>query len=222
MSYQGGKQKIGKQIYSVLIDIENLYNTSGKKLDYLEPFVGFCGVIKHFENDSDRNVYACDINQDIIDMWRSIVTETFIPDGICSKEKWKELETLHSTPEKTLYGHVCSFGGLYFNYYLTNRDYAAQGARSVLRIKPKISNVIFLDALSYEQHTPNNMLIYCDPPYINNQLSNKLFQKFDHNIFWNTMRKWSKNNIVIISEKEAPEDFKCIWSLERREYCQSN
>ena len=25
------------------------------------------------------------------------------------------------------------------------------------------------------------------------------------------MRKWSKNNIVIISEENAPDDFMCIW-----------
>lgn len=28
------------------------------------------------------------------------------------------------------------------------------------------------------------------------------------------MRKWSKDNIVIISEQNAPEDFKCIWEKE--------
>ena len=27
------------------------------------------------------------------------------------------------------------------------------------------------------------------------------------------MRKWSVNNTVIISEENAPEDFKCIWEL---------
>ena len=29
--------------------------------------------------------------------------------------------------------------------------------------------------------------------------------------FWETMRKWSKNNIVVISEREAPKDFKKVW-----------
>lgn len=28
------------------------------------------------------------------------------------------------------------------------------------------------------------------------------------------MRKWSKNNIVIISERKAPKDFKEIWRSE--------
>lgn len=28
------------------------------------------------------------------------------------------------------------------------------------------------------------------------------------------MRKWSKNNIVLISEENAPSDFECIWEQE--------
>jgi DNA adenine methylase len=28
------------------------------------------------------------------------------------------------------------------------------------------------------------------------------------------MREWSKSNIVIISEQNAPDDFKCIWQQE--------
>ncbi len=35
---------------------------------------------------------------------------------------------------------------------------------------------------------------------------------FDHKLFWDTMRKWSKNNYVFISEETAPSDFKSVWS----------
>ena len=28
------------------------------------------------------------------------------------------------------------------------------------------------------------------------------------------MREWSKNNIVLISEQNAPDDFECIWEQE--------
>ena len=33
---------------------------------------------------------------------------------------------------------------------------------------------------------------------------------FDYKVFWNIMRKWSKKHIVLISEMDAPHDFKCI------------
>ena len=29
--------------------------------------------------------------------------------------------------------------------------------------------------------------------------------------FWEIIRKWSQQNIVVISEETAPKDFKCIW-----------
>lgn len=56
-------------------------------------------------------------------------------------------------------------------------------------------------------------LIYCDPPYANTkQFSNS--KGFNHDEFWQTMREWSKNNIVYISELQAPDDFECVWEQE--------
>ena len=53
-------------------------------------------------------------------------------------------------------------------------------------------------------------MVYCDPPYKGTkQYANAT--EFDYDLFWETMRKWSKNNIVIISEENAPDDFMCIW-----------
>jgi DNA adenine methylase len=54
-----------------------------------------------------------------------------------------------------------------------------------------------------------NYLIYCDPPYEN---STKYKDEFDHADFWNWARVVSKNNTVLISEYNAPDDFECLWS----------
>lgn len=35
--------------------------------------------------------------------------------------------------------------------------------------------------------------------------------EFNFNEFWNIIRKWSENNIVLVSELNAPNDFECIW-----------
>ena len=46
--------------------------------------------------------------------------------------------------------------------------------------------------------------------------------KFDNIEFWELMRKWSKNNLVIISETNAPNDFISIWEKTKtRSICQS-
>ena len=58
--------------------------------------------------------------------------------------------------------------------------------------------------------SPEKTLFYCDPPYQGTkQYSNA--KSFDYDEFWQTMREWSKKNIVLISEQNAPEDFECIW-----------
>lgn len=36
------------------------------------------------------------------------------------------------------------------------------------------------------------------------------FKEFDNNMFWQVMRDWSKNNTVLISEYQAPNDFECV------------
>lgn len=53
-------------------------------------------------------------------------------------------------------------------------------------------------------------LIYADPPYANKkQFVNAT--NFDYSEFWETVRKWSKDNYVLVSEENAPDDFITIW-----------
>ena len=90
MSYQGGKQKLGKKIHDVISLIEtDVLQDENKKLDYFEPFVGFCGVIKHF-NDS-RKCTANDINEDIIKMWKSL-QNGWKPPTHCNKDEYEKLK----------------------------------------------------------------------------------------------------------------------------------
>lgn len=67
----------------------------------------------------------------------------------------------------------------------------------------------------FNQHEPEGMLVYCDPPY-EGTTQYGAFDSFNHKFFWNTMRMWSKNNTVIISEYKAPEDFECVLEIETK------
>lgn len=51
--------------------------------------------------------------------------------------------------------------------------------------------------------------VYCDPPY---EGTTKYKDDFDHKAYWNWVREMSKNNIVLCSEYNAPDDFECIWT----------
>jgi len=72
-------------------------------------------------------------------------------------------------------------------------------------------NTVF-ECKDYDNLNPRDMLIYCDPPYFGTtQYSRQVVGDFDHNRFWGVVRKWSSNNVVMVSEYIAPKDFDCIW-----------
>ena len=55
------------------------------------------------------------------------------------------------------------------------------------------------------------MLLYIVTHFIRIQKKFSNSVEFNFNEFWNIIRKWSENNIVLVSELNAPNDFECIW-----------
>ena len=47
-----------------------------------------------------------------------------------------------------------------------------------------------------------------------NPIFNSYKEKISYDDFWKWVRKISKDNIVLISELEAPDDFEVIWEKE--------
>ncbi|GLB30148.1 hypothetical protein LAD12857_20710 [Lacrimispora amygdalina] len=65
-------------------------------------------------------------------------------------------------------------------------------------------------AKDYREFSPKGCVIYCDPPY--KETKDYISAKdFNHPEFWQTMREWSCDNVVLISELQAPEDFTAVW-----------
>ena len=77
----------------------------------------------------------------------------------------------------------------------------------------EIDDIFFNESISssfnYKELEFDGCLIYCDPPY-KDTTKYPIIGEFNTEEFWNVMRNWSKNNTVIISEYEAPNDFECI------------
>jgi len=218
-SYQGGKKKIGKQIYEQLLKVEKYF--SDKSLTYIEPFCGMCGVMVHFAKENGRKIEAYDSNKDLIEMWKSLQKDNWIPKNECSEEYYNELKNSpEPSRERGFYGVVCSFGAQIFKgkfrTHSTQHNFITSGISGVCEAILHMKSVQFecSDYANLKHMSNGNYLIYCDPPYKNNKVSSLLFQNFDHEKFWNIMREWSKNNIVIISEKIAPDDFVSIWAKE--------
>ena len=65
-----------------------------------------------------------------------------------------------------------------------------------------------------------NHVIYCDPPYRNTTNYNTAV--FPYEEFYDWCREMSKNNIVLVSEYNIPNDFECIWELQTKVNFDSN
>lgn len=215
-AYQGGKKRIGKKIHDVISLIEEDLNY-GQILPYFEPFIGMASIMRHFgDDDNDRELGASDVNIDLIMLWNAL-KRGWKPPLKCSRERYEELKnsSVHSA-ERAFIGIVASYGTIFFHNYRLHlqkgdKDFLREGYNGLMDILPSIRKVKFEQG-EYDDFDFKNYLIYCDPPYKNNNLKSKFFENFDHDKFWKKMRKWSKKNIVVISESTAPEDFVKIWS----------
>jgi DNA adenine methylase len=213
MKYLGGKHRIGKLIAEFISTACPPDDVNG----YLEPFCGSLGVLKHM-TDKDYELYiVSDKQSDLIELWKEIQKNKLnLPEHI-NEEEYNKLKHVNSpNAMKAVAGFGLSFGGKYFAGYSqkwsgnSGRDFFKEFKTSIEKIKPTIqkNNVHFFNQ-SYNDFLPHNMLIYCDPPYKSTE--NYSTGKFDHEEFWNIMRKWSINNYVFVSEENAPSDFKVVW-----------
>jgi site-specific DNA-adenine methylase len=135
--YHGGKQRLGPLIASRIIEIIDQNNDIE---GYCEPFLGMAGVMepvmrKTIGKYSLRYV-AGDINEAVIDMWRSICIGkiTRLP-RVCSQTRYNKLRSRRKSRRKSrkkskakdemkeraikgFLGHACSFGGIYMKGFL--------------------------------------------------------------------------------------------------------
>lgn len=228
MKYMGSKSRIAKHIVPIIqkyVD-ENAEKFGSSK--YLEPFCGGCNVIDKIVN-ADRT--ACDSNSFLIALLRYVREGGVLPESISRDEYSRVREYYKSIIRDKKYteiydewyvgcvGFLASYNGRFFDggyaqpgYEGTRyRDYYAESKRNLEAQVPLLNMSFFCH--DYRDLNPINCVVYCDPPYQNTkQYSNSI--NFNHYEFWDIMREWSKSNVVLISEENAPDDFECIWSAE--------
>lgn len=206
MRYLGGKSKIRKEIAQYLESIRKPGQI------YFEPFVGGGWILQEMSGER----IASDGNEALITMYKAL-QDGWIPPTFVSEEEYQQIRKINNPkdPMTAFTGFGCSFGGKWFAGYagahIEKRDYTKETHNNLMKQLPKIKNVGFRYGL-FNDHEPKNMLVYCDPPY-EGTTKYGAFNGFDHTLFWDIMRKWSANNTVVISEYNAPEDFKCVLEL---------
>ena len=201
MQYLGGKSRTRKQISTFLESVRKPGQT------YFEPFVGGAWVLQEM---SGKRI-ASDGCYPLIAMYKDLQSG-WLPPSVITEDEYNVLkkDTDPYNGMRAFAGFGCSHSGKWFAGFARsgNRNYCLNAKNSLLKQLPKIKDVQFIYGLFHE-HKPEGMLVYCDPPY-QGTTQYGAFSGFDHKLFWQTMRKWSKYNTVVISEYNAPDDFKCV------------
>ncbi len=224
MKYMGSKSRIAKYIVPII----QKYIDNNNITKYWEPFCGGCNVIDKILCEQK---FASDKNKYLIALLQRVQAEKPLYETV-SKELYDNARTALNNGDTSEFedwqigniGFLASYNGRWFDggygkpvYEKTKngvryRDYYQEGKNNLLKQVPNLKGVHFMQ-IDYTEICPHGMVVYCDPPYQGTkQYANAT--AFDYDLFWSTMREWSKDNIVIISEENAPDDFKCIWEQE--------
>lgn len=117
-----------------------------------------------------------------------------------------------------LAGFICSYGSKWFDTYARGndkRDRQNEAIRNIIKQSIYLKDIEFKHCSFKEINTNiSNYVIYCDPPYKGTAKYDT--DKFPYEEFYDWCRKMSKNNIVLVSEYNMPDDFKCIWQKETK------
>lgn len=105
------------------------------------------------------------------------------------------------------------FNGTSFLAGRYKRNYYDEARRNFLSQLNRLNKISFLCGDYEELHSDKSgCLIYCDIPYKGTtQYSTSI--GFDYERFWNWAEKMSENNIVLVSEYNAPDGWKSIWQM---------
>ena len=205
MMYMGSKRRIAKHILPIMLEAASLEGIT----TWIEPFVGGGNLIDKVPPTFER--IGVDYNPHTIEALKAIRdTPEQLPEQV-SEELYKSLKGGPPEPINSWVRFVCSFGGRLDAGFARGRsgNYAAEGKRSALKQSPHLQDVELTHG-SYEVCTSfKNCLIYCDPPY--EGTTKYKTGAFDHAAFWQWCRVMSLNNVVFVSEYNAPDDFYCAW-----------
>ena len=205
----GSKNRIAKHLLPIMIaECENHGITK-----WVEPFVGGANMIDKVPDTFERIGY--DLNDHAVHALIDIRDNAErLPDSV-SEEEYRSYRGTEPKILTSLARFGASFGGKFENGYARGfsadgspRNYWSETKRNALKQSPKIQNVEFI-CDSYENISFENCLIYCDPPY--QGTTGYKTGSFDHDKFFDWCREQAKNNIVFVSEYNAPDDFIEVW-----------
>lgn len=222
MKYMGSKRRIAKEILPIILKDRK----EGQW--YVEPFCGGCNTLDKVSG----NRIANDSNEYLIEMWKEIVNNGWIPPDYVEEETHSDVKANPEKYDKHFIAFVrfgCSFGSDWNGGFARNvrkdkpnaellnrttKSYCKQSKNNILKQSKNLKDVVFHSGNYWELSIPEKSIIYCDPPY---KGTTKYKDDFDHDSFWKWCEEMSKmGHKVFVSEYNAPENWECIWEQSLR------
>lgn len=209
----GSKARLSNDLSPI---INSLIEKQGIKC-YIEPFVGGANMIQSIECEKK---IGSDSNKYLIEMWNEL-QNGWIPPSEISKELYTNIKDNKEDYEDALVsiaGFCATYNAKWFGGYAgivntkagTVRNYYDEAVRNIMKQLNQIGDVEFLNADYTLFNDYKGALIYCDPPY-ENTTQYGTAKDFHHERFWDWVRIMSRENLVLVSEYNAPDDFTCIF-----------
>lgn len=222
MVYPGSKNRLAIYFVPLFQKIIEKYDIK----TYIEPFVGGANI---FDKIKCENKIAYDKSQTLIALFNQGLKDASIIPAHGSREWWDEAKAQYKG-EKSRTMPDWEIGAIQFFASFGTRGFPGGFANNKNEkdyYNERYRN--FIEQLGTLRRTggkfyckeyknieiPQRSLVYCDPPYEGTKPYGYSFENsFNHKEYWNWIRDISKNNYVICSEQQCPQDFQIIWSGE--------
>ena len=225
MKYVGSKNKLSKELIPIIQSFITKETES-----YIEPFVGGANIIDKIQF---HKKIGYDIHSELIELLNYVkYNSDKLPIGI-SKDEYVQVRDNKDAYDKWFVGLVgfCgSYNAKYFGGYAGEcitkqgiRHYDQEAIRNLKKQAKNLKDIEFksLDFRKLDTNNIKNSTIYCDIPY--RDTTDYKTEKFPYEEFYEWCKLLSKNNTVLISEYNMPDDiFECMWEKEHRTFLDKN
>ena len=214
MRYVGSKNRLSKELAPII----QSYITENTEA-YIEPFVGGANMIDKIKH---HNKIGSDLHKELIALLNYTRDNYKELPVTFTEEEYNRVKANRDNYEPWyvgLVGFCGAFGSAYMSGFArdkkTERDIPAESIRNLVKQAPNLEGIKFecKSFLEYDPKDYKNCVFYLDPPY--RETFRYSTGKFPYEEFDKRAIELAKNNTVLISEYQMPEEhFECIWSKE--------